>query len=337
MTTEVFQGTAVVLASGVLNGSFVVPMKDIRRWQWENIWLVYSVIGLLVLPWALAAITVPHLLQVLHATSWRDLLTVLGFGAGWGIGSVLFGLGVSRMGLAVGYGLILGVNAPLGSWFPLLVLHRDAILTAQGYALMIGTVLVVAGILFCALAARIRERGNAVGLSSSVSVGILICILSGIFSPMLNFSFIFGAKLQQHALQAGATSTMATNAIWAIALTSGAIVNIGYTVILLCRNRTWSLYRGQPANASTWFRSALMGLICFASFVAYGVGANTLGTLGGILGWPLFLSMSLITSNILGVLKGEWAGVPRRASLLSAAGIAVLIVAIVIISRGGVS
>ena len=42
-------GLLLVFVGGVLNGSFAAPMKRLSAWQWENIWLVYSLVGLLVL------------------------------------------------------------------------------------------------------------------------------------------------------------------------------------------------------------------------------------------------------------------------------------------------
>ena len=78
-----------------------------------------------------------------------------------------------------------------------------------------------------------------------------------------------------------------------------------------------------------------MGIVLFGSFVAYGMGATALGPLGGIVGWPLFMSMSLITSNVWGALTGEWVGASRRSHAYSLIGIAFLIVAITVISRGG--
>ena len=118
-------GIAGVLIGGVLNGSFVAPMKKMPEWKWENSWLVYSVSGLLVIPWIAALATVPGLGAVLGGASSGALWSVLLFGFGWGVGSVLFGLGVARMGLAVGYGLILGLIAPIGTFLPLVVLHPE--------------------------------------------------------------------------------------------------------------------------------------------------------------------------------------------------------------------
>jgi len=339
MTVNIGWGIVGVLIGGFLNGSWVLPMKRMRAWRWENSWLVYSVVGLIVIPWAVALSTVPQLGPIFRNTSWLTLTKVLAFGFGWGIGSVLFGLGVSRLGLAVGYGIILGLIAPIGTFLPLVVLHPERLWTRQGYALMAGTLLVIVGIFFCAVAGRRREQeisAKAPGVArSGFMVGVVICILSGIFSPMLNFSFVFGEELQRQAFSSGASTSMAANAIWSLTLTAGFVANAGYCVYLLQRNRTWSLFSASNAPTSHWVGGSLMGLICFGSFLAYGMGATALGPLGGIIGWPLFMSMSLITSNALGALSGEWAGASRRSYGYSLVGIGLLIVAITVISRGG--
>jgi len=327
-------GILGVLVGGLLNGSFVAPMKRMRGWQWENSWLVYSLLCCIVIPWIVAFGTVPHLTAVLAQAPGTALAKVLLFGFGWGVGSVLFGLGVNHLGLAVGYGIILGLIAPIGTFLPLVVLHSERLWTRQGYALMIGMVLVLFGIFFLALAGKRRER-EAVSLAPMVKsgflIGLAICVMSGIFSPMLNFSFVFGQELQAKALAFGASPFLASNAIWCLTLTAGFFANAGYCVYLLQKNHTWHLFSKVPSH---WVGGSLMGLICFGSFMTYGSGATALGSLGGIVGWPLFMSMSLITSNVLGALTGEWTGASRRAYAYSIAGLALLILAIVVISRG---
>lgn len=324
-------GIAGVLIGGILNGSFVAPMKKIRHWNWENSWLVYSISGLLIIPWIAAGMTVPGLSRVIGGASSEVLLRVLLFGFGWGIGSVLFGLGVARMGLAVGYGLILGLIAPIGTFLPLVVLHPEQLQTRRGAALIAGTLIVIAGIVLCAKAGKMREKDTSP--RQGFAVGILICVLAGIFSPMLNFSFAFGGELQQRALEAGASRDAASNAIWPLCLSAGLLANAGYSLLLLARNGSWKLFRRD--TTASMFRAGLMGLLCFGSFIVYGAGANALGTLGPVLGWPLFMSMSLITSNSLGWLSGEWKDAPRKAVGYAIAGIAVLIAAIAVIAAGG--
>jgi L-rhamnose-H+ transport protein len=325
-------GIAGVLIGGILNGSFVAPMKKLQRWNWENTWLVYSISGLLVIPWTAAVLTVPDLGGVLRGASTASIWQVLLFGLGWGVGSVLFGQGIARMGLAVGYGLILGLIAPIGTFLPLIVLHPEQLHTRRGVSLIIGTVIVIGGIVLCAAAGKMREKLD-VRPAQGFAVGLLICILAGIFSPMLNFSFAFGGELQERALAAGATRDAASNAIWPLCLTAGLVANAGYALWLLGRNHSAKLFSAAPV--SYWVWGILMGLLCFGSFIVYGAGANALGPLGAVVGWPLFMSMSLITSNTLGWLSGEWKGAPPRAIRFAVVGITVLIVAISVIAAGG--
>jgi len=338
MTLDIGWGIAGVLIGGFLNGSWVLPMKRMSRWRWENTWLVFSVMGLIVVPWAVALVTVPQLGNILHHTSWFTLTKVVVFGFGWGIGNILFGVGVSRLGMAVGYGIILGLIAPIGTFLPLIVLHPERLWTRQGYALMAGTLLVIMGIVLLAIAGQRREQEAQI-LAPMVQpgflLGLVICILAGIFSPMLNFSFVFGQELQQQAFSLGASFSMAANAIWSLTLTAGFVANAGYSLYLLQKNRTWHLFRSPNAPVSHWLGGCLMGIVLFGSFMAYGLGATALGPLGGIVGWPLFMSMSLITSNVWGALTGEWAGASRRSYGYSLVGIALLIFAITVISRGG--
>lgn len=331
-------GIVAVLLGGALNGSFVAPLKNVRGWRWEHAWLVYSLCGLIVVPWVWAFLTLPSLPEALLASPSPAVARVFLFGFGWGIGSVLFGLGVDRMGLALGYGLILGLIAPIGTFLPLLVLYPEKLLTREGAHLVAGTAIVLGGITALAIAGRLRERmrpelaARAALPAKSFFAGLLICVLSGIFSPMLNFAFVFGEPMRAAALAAGASTANAANALWALTLTAGFVPNAGYACYLMIRNRSFKLWRTQPRLNLFW--SALMGVLCYGSFLVYGSGASALGRLGGIVGWPLFMSMSLITSNALGWITGEWKGAPVRSARLSLLGVALLIVAIVVIAVG---
>lgn len=328
---EFSYGIACILFAGILNGSFVAPMRKLREWQWENSWFVYSISGLFILPWMTGMVTVPGLTDVLGGASSPTIWRVVLFGLGWGIGSTLFGLGVARMGMAVGYGLTLGLIAPIGTFLPLVVLHPEQLQSKQGVSLIAGTFLVVGGIVLYTIGARMREQNNERSKREFL-IGFLICVLAGIFSPMLNFSFAFGDELQQRALAAGASQNTASNAIWPLCLFGGLIANAGYCILLLQRHRTWRLFHRAPS--SYWFWSTAMGLICFASFIVYGVGASALGLLGPMVGWPLFISVSLITSNALGWLNGEWKGTPSKAIRYASGGVATLIVAVIVIASG---
>jgi L-rhamnose-H+ transport protein len=325
-----------VLLGGVFQGSFALPMKRMLRWRWENTWLIYSAAGMVALPWLLVAATVPHPPDILRLTPRAILAAVMLFGFGWGVGSTLFGLGIDRVGIGLGFAVILGITASLGSLLPLIVLSPQRVFTSQGYRLMTGLVVVLGGIVLCSIAGAERERKTAQvkpAARSDFWPGLALCVASGVCSPMLNFSFVFGNHLRDLTLKLGARPQMASNLVWALALSAGFLANGGYCVYLLRKNRTWGLFGRERAPAVYWPGGLLMGFLWFAGIVVYGVGAAGLGALGGIVGWPLFMAMIIITANLWGVLSGEWKGSPPTTYVYSWSGITLLLLAIAIISR----
>jgi L-rhamnose-H+ transport protein len=336
MTGNIAVGLSFVVLAGMLNGSFAAPMKRMIDWQWENSWLTFALSGLVLIPWAIAFGTVPRLASVYMGVSTSVLVKVLLFGILWGVGATLFGLGISRVGLALGFALILGITASFGSLLPMAILHSDQLTTKRGIALIIGTLVMLLGLTLLGLAgrARAREAGTEKNQSSGFTTGLIICIFSGIFSSMLNFSFVFGDELRLRALQLGASSTMAANPIWALAVSGGFLANCIYCVQLLNRNRTWALFR-QPNSRLCWLLGMTMGLLWFGGTLTYGVGAQFMGALGGIIGWPIFMTIDIIAALFWGAMSGEWKGASRRALSYNWVGVAVLLLAIAIISSGG--
>ena len=338
MSTVKFWGIAWVLAGGVMNGSFVLPMKKMTGWRWENIWLPYSVVAMVIIPWSFALATVPGLANVYLNSSWSVLAKVMLFGFGWGIGSTLFGLGVSRVGMALGYALILGITASLGSLLPLALLHPERLLSKQGYLLMAGTALVICGLALLSVAGRRREQETkpqgTTAANRGFALGLLICILSGVFSAMLNFSFTFGKELQDRSASLGATASASANPIWSLALGAGFLANAAYCVYLLNKKRSWHLFIAPRTPVAYWLGAVLMGLLWFGGIVGYGVGAASLGALGGILGWPVLMAMTVITANVLGAVTGEWRGASNLSRRYWWAGVASLVVAVYVIALG---
>ena len=335
MNQSLLWGIGMVTLAGILQGSFAVPMKRMSAWRWENSWLVFALFGLIVFPWIINFATVPNVTSVYAAASTSTLVKVLVFGLLWGVGATLFGLGISRVGMALGFALILGITASFGSLLPLALLHPDQLAAKHGLALIVGTAVMVAGLVFLALAGRTREHdlASAPSARSGFTAGLVICIFSGIFSSMLNFSFVFGDELRLRALQAGASNAMAANPIWGLTVTGGFVANFLYCVYLLQKNRTWSVFReGRPSTY--WLLGVSMGLLWFGGIVVYGMGAASLGTLGGIVGWPIFMTIDILAALFWGAISGEWKGASRRALAYNWAGVALLLVAIAIISAG---
>jgi L-rhamnose-H+ transport protein len=335
MHNTLLSGIAVVTLAGIVNGSFAAPMKLMSGWRWENSWLIFALSGLIVFPWIITFATVPNVAGVYAGASPSTLIKVALFGLLWGVGATLFGLGISRVGMALGFALILGITASFGSLLPLAILHPEQLGAKRGLALIAGTAVMVLGLVLLALAGRTREHdlGVSSGVRSGFTIGLVICILSGIFSSMMNFSFVFGDELRLRALQSGASNAMAANPIWALTVTGGFVANFLYCVYLLNKNHTWSVF-GEGNPSVSWPLGIAMGLLWFGGTVIYGAGAASLGSLGAIVGWPIFMTIDIIAALFWGAISGEWKGASRRAMVYNWMGVAVLLVAIALISAG---
>jgi hypothetical protein len=51
-----------------------------------------------------------------------------------------------------------------------------------------------------------------------------------------------------------------------------------------------------------------------------------------VVGWPLFISLSIIVGNLWGLWRGEWQGAPAVARRLLNQGLLVLIVAVIMVA-----
>jgi L-rhamnose-H+ transport protein len=73
MSTMVLGGLGLTLVAGLLSGNCMLPMKFAKRWQWENVWLVFSMVSLVILPWTLALTLAGHLGEIYGALEPRQL------------------------------------------------------------------------------------------------------------------------------------------------------------------------------------------------------------------------------------------------------------------------
>jgi L-rhamnose-H+ transport protein len=78
-----------------------------------------------------------------------------------------------------------------------------------------------------------------------------------------------------------------------------------------------------------------MAFFWFASTIMYGVASSKLGELGPVLGWPFFMSLIVIMASVFGFLTGEWKDAGKTPLRVQMAGVAILIVAVIVLSRAG--
>lgn len=340
MTETVWLAIFLVLIGGAMEGSFALPMQRTKRWAWENVWLIYSVVGLIIIPWIAAWMTIPHLSLVYHQVAGQTLFIAALFGFGWGIANVLFGLALPLVGMAITFAVIVGMSAALGSFIPLLLSHRNRLFQPSGLLIMAGVALALVGVVLLGAAGKARERqksdksaASTDSSSARATLGLILCVIAGFLAPMLNFSFAFGSAISSRAIQQGAAPSQAANAIWAISLAGGFVSNGGYSIVRLFKDHTWARMTA-AGTLSHYALSSLMGVLWTVGLLLYGWGASSLGSLGASVGWPVFQATIVLVSSALGIAAGEWLHVEKRTFRLNIAGLALLIFSIVVLSFG---
>ena len=157
----------LIAAGGMCGGLFTTPIGWMPSWEWENVWLIYSIFGMLVWPWALVLSTVPEVLEIYKTAEVQDIALAALFGAGWGIGSTLFGVGTNAVGNSLGFSIILGLTATLGSAIVLVVLHPTHIKTKEGFFNFAGLAVTCVGLACCGYAGSRKEREQAAAENES--------------------------------------------------------------------------------------------------------------------------------------------------------------------------
>jgi L-rhamnose-H+ transport protein len=77
-----------------------------------------------------------------------------------------------------------------------------------------------------------------------------------------------------------------------------------------------------------------MSVLYTGSISVYGLGASRMGEMGAIIGFPMYMSVMIVTGNVAGLVTGEWKGSPRSAYRYGLLGVLALIGSIIIIALG---
>lgn len=320
-------GWTLLIAAGAANATFGLPMKWVRHWKWENTWALFSLLALVVLPAGMATAFVPGLRSVYSGPGLPIAVEVFLFGMGWGLAQVLFGKAMEAIGIGLAFSIVMGLSAAAGTLLPLLNSGHMATMLGR---VVPGLALVLLGLAACAVAGRRRETERED--ERPFTPGFLMAIASGLLASLMNVGLSVAGSLHERAAVQGASGLSGTYAVWLVLLAGGAVPNLLYCAYLFRRQGTWSLYRegGQGRNFGL---AALMAVLWFFSSVFYGLAAQWLGPWGVVLGWPVFMSVIVIGAGLIGMATGEWSNCGRTPILWQAAGMLLLVLAIVFFSQ----
>ena len=327
-------GLAIIVFSGLLIASFAAPMKLSRAWNWENSWLIYATLALLLIPATLVMWAIPHPIAFYAAVPLRILLPPLLFGFGWGIAQVTFGLSIARAGMAMAFAIVVGLSSLLGSAIPLAVFHPGDLASRPGAVLLGSAVLLFAGLAVYVDADR--KRGASASATASAGrvflSGVLLCIFTGCFGSMINMGFVFGGDIAQQAIRNGIPAGKATLSVWAVVLAAGYLPNLGYTLFLMRKNGSVGLFRRSFGRE---FMLALAAAVLWLfGMLGYGVGAGEMGKYGNSIGFAVFMAVMLLWSSALGLIAGEWKSASSVALGRMRTGLALIVISMSVLGIG---
>jgi L-rhamnose-H+ transport protein len=201
-----------------------------------------------VLPWVLAGATISSLGQVYADAGTNAFLVTALFGFLWGGGTILFGVGIAMVGNSMGQTIIIGLCATIGSIVPLVLFHTDQIATTKGICNWASLGLTCVGLVLCAKAGKLKDRDQTKGTeersqfedvysakealldqheggkgAAKFTTGLIVCVLSGVMSPCLNFTVVFGKDIKDSAMHVGgASDAISANSVSAVGVSFGS-------------------------------------------------------------------------------------------------------------------
>jgi L-rhamnose-H+ transport protein len=316
-----------IVAAGVLNGTFAVGLKTARGWKFNHIWGVFSILAMVVIPWTAVLLAVPGWKLTLASIPRGGLTGLIALGLVWGVASLLYGLAIDLLGIALGFSIQLGLSIVIGALIPFASVRGFAVRTAADAVFLAGLAAMVAGVIVCARAGR---GGKATaGDNRKFRMGLIVAIAGGAGSPLLNIGIGYGISLLPRN---SPNACLAQWVAWAVFLSAAAVSQAAICFYRISVAREWSLFRhaGRGHDATLTLG---MSIVWAISIFLYGASAASLGQLGTSVGWPVFIGMIVITSNAWGVGLGEWRERSRTDLRSMLAGSALLVAAAFVIGQ----
>ncbi len=353
---QIILGVIFHFIGGFASGSFYIPYKKVKGWAWESFWIVGGIFSWMIVPPLAAYLTIPDFDQIIRDTDGDILWLTYLFGLLWGIGGLTYGLGVRYLGVALGSSIILGLCSIFGALIPSVYYNynpspgkdtfTDLVTSNWGQIVLLGILVCVAGIIICGKAGMMKEKDlQANNLKSEnkdyrIGLGLFVSIVSGVLSACFAFAIDAGKDMANRAnelwkgLHPGQGEFLFQNNVtYVIILWGGLTTNLIWCMILNARNKTFGDYTNNNTPLlRNYIFSALAGTTWFLQFFFYGMGESKLGN--GPSSWILHMAFIIFVANMWGLLLKEWKGVRRVTYGTVLAGIAVIVLSVLIVGYG---
>jgi L-rhamnose-H+ transport protein len=311
---------AFIIAAGLINGSFVIPIRYLKHSSHEKMWLYHSVISIAIMPWLFLLVVFPNAFAQYTALPLRDITFLVFGGTVFGLGQISFAYAIEKIGIALSFTVNLGLGLVIGSMF--VVLERSALFTSQGYWVTAAVILILCSLIlyyFAGREAKITQHDHKI-----YRLGWLLAIMAGVASGLQNITFVVVAFDLP-------SSSLNTDSYWVwppFLLAASIPMFIGF---LYRANKQPTTYITGKAFCLSFKNLALvtlMGLCFTGSLVLYSIGMSGLSHSQHIIGWPAFMVSIILASQCWGCVYQETKGIGAKKYLALLLSIVMLVIAI---------
>jgi L-rhamnose-H+ transport protein len=315
-----------------------------------------------VAPLVFAALLIPDTRAVLHGIAPPVMFFAWFWGAMWGIGGLLFGLGVRYLGIALGYTVALGFSTAFGTLVPPLFAGQLATiaLTRSGQTTLAGVALCLVAIAISGLAGRFKERELArlegvredqVDAAEAAAPGghgeyrfgrgVVVASFAGIMSACFAYGLAAGKPISDAArlqlLSHGRSDLWQSLPTLIVVLFGGWFTNALWCGGLLLKNRSARQFlgsgEGPRTTALNYLFSSSAGLLWYLQFFFYSMGQARMGRYD-FSSWTLHMAGTILFATLWGAVLHEWRGTSARTRWIGAAGFLLLVASTVVVGYG---
>ncbi len=309
-------GFAVLLLAGLCQGSFGLGYKNHKPFSWAAFWGIYNIMCIITNV-LFTFVMAPKLLSVISDAGFSTLIVPMLCGALWGLSAIGFSKGIDKIGMSLVYGISMGISTIVGSVMPM-ALQKSFPEKTGAVMFGAGLTLTVAGVILVTVAGVKRDGG-----AKNSKSGIILAVLSGLGSGVMNVGFSKGNFFDEAFAKLGYSQTALSAAKWMPVLLGGCLIGLIYCIFEVTALGDWKTVaaKGSPFCA---FKLFGVSIVWYAALILYGLSVNLLGEIGGTVGWILFNALALIISVGWGLKTGEWKNTKKGTLFI---GCAVLIAA----------
>ena len=332
---DAMAGTLVCALGGIAGATFALPFRGVKGMRYESYWFVYALVGLVLFPLALAAVTCPGALGIIRGADTATLGRCIGFGALWGFGGLTWGLMIRYLGIGLGLAIGCGLCSATGTLIPPIVTGHTADLFKDMAAVVtfVSVVVSLLGIVLVGLAGQMKEgeldeaaKKKAVA-EFDFKKGLVVALFSGIASAGMNFGLQGGVALERAAAAAGIDAKWTGMPVLVLVLWGGFVVNAAWCLWQNAKNGSFGDYAVGLKRVAPVALAALAGAIWACQFACQKVGEPAMGEMRYI-SFAVVMGSCVLFSSLLGVLLGEWKGTCAKTKAALGAGLLVLAVSI---------